>query len=148
MLVNVLRLYFIHISAFAAGVLSIYFPGLDIVVALIYLLVIALEACRAYELSLKKKIAIALIWQAPALFWAGIHISTFNFIELYEYAIFILEFWYTPLVGLLSLTGISIYSARPLYYYLLIYLPLISCCYYIALASINYQKLSRRLPWR
>ncbi len=141
MLANVIRLYFIHISAFGAGVLSIYFPGLDIIVSIIYLLVIALEAHRAYELPLNKKIIIVLIWQAPAIFFAGICISRLNFMGLYEYAIFMLQFWYTPLVGLLSLAGITVYSDKPLYYYLLIYLPFISCFYYTALASINFRKL-------
>ncbi len=137
MLANVLRLYFIHISAFGAGILSIYFPGLDILVSFIYLLVVALEARRAYELSQLQKIIIVLIWQAPAIFWAAICITAFDFMGLYEYAIFILEFWYTPLVGLLSLAGISIYSGKPLYYYILIYLPFISCIYYIGIASVS-----------
>ncbi len=141
MLANVLRLYVINISAFGAGVLSIYFPGLDIIVSFIYLLVIAMEARRAYELPLNQKIITVLIWQAPAIFFAGICITAYNFMGLYEYAIFMLQFWYTPLVGLLSLAGITVYSDKPLYYYLLIYLPFISCFYYTVLASINYRKL-------
>ncbi len=137
MLVNAVRLYFIHLSAFAAGILSSYFPGLDIMVAIIYLVVIALEARRAYELPLIQKIVTASIWQAPSLFFAVLCISSFNFLGLYEYAIFMLQFWFTPLLGLLSLAGINYYFDKPLYYYLLVYLPFISCIYYIGIASIN-----------
>ncbi|KUG03057.1 hypothetical protein ASZ90_019600 [hydrocarbon metagenome] len=138
MLVNAGRLYFIHLSAFAAGILSIYFPGMDILVALIYLLVIALEARRAYELPLIQKIATGFIWQAPGLFFALLLVSSYDFMGLYEYAIFMLQFWFTPLLGLLSLAGINFYFDKPLYYYLLIYLPIISCVYYIGIASISF----------
>ncbi len=144
MLANILRLYFIHISAFGAGILSIYFPGLDIMVAVIYLLVIALESRRATRLPFIKKIMTALVWQAPGIFFAAVLLSSFNFMGLYEYAIFMLHFWFTPLLGLLSLAGISFYFDKPLYYYILVYLPFITCVYYIGIASIGCRNSKRQ----
>lgn len=140
MLVNIIRLYFIHITAIAAGILSSYFSGLDIIVAFLYVLIIGIEARRAYQLSRRKQILTALIWQAPGLFLAFILITSNNFLGVYEYAIFIIQFWLTPLLGLISLAGVYLYLDKPLYYYLLIYLPLICSLYYIGMASFVYPK--------
>jgi hypothetical protein len=76
--VNLSRLYFIHITAIAAGILSTYFPGMDILVALLYLLLIGFEARRAYQLPRWKQSLTALIWQAPGILWALILITSFN----------------------------------------------------------------------
>ena len=140
MLVNIIRLYFIHITAIAAGILSSYFPGMDIIVAFLYLLIIGIEAQRAYKLAWRKRIAAALFWQAPGLFLAFILITAYDFMGVYEYAIFMMQFWLTPLLGLISMAGIYFYLDKPIYYYLLIYLPFISSLYYIAMASFLFLK--------
>ncbi|NLO21139.1 MAG: hypothetical protein GX119_03975 [Syntrophomonadaceae bacterium] len=142
MLVNLIRLYFIHITAVAAGILSSYFPGMDIIVALLYLLIIGMEARRAYKLPWWKQGMTALIWQAPGLFFALILITTFDFMGVYEYAIFIIQFWLTPLLGLVSLSGVYLYLDKPIYYYLLICLPFISSLYYLGIASVLYTRAS------
>lgn len=136
MLVNLLRLFFIHITAIAAGVLSSYFPGMDIIVALLYLLIIGMEARRACDLPWWKRSITALIWQAPGLFFAVVLITSFNVMGVYEYAIFIIQFWFTPLLGLVSLAGLYFYLDKPIYYYLLILLPFISSLYYLGIASL------------
>jgi hypothetical protein len=134
--VNLSRLYFIHITAIAAGILSTYFPGMDILVALLYLLLIGFEARRAYQLPRWKQSLTALIWQAPGILWALILITSFNLMGVYEYAIFLLQFWFTPLLGVISLSGWYFYFDKPIYYYLLIYLPFISFLYYLGPAIL------------
>ena len=138
--VNLSRLYFIHITAIAAGILSTYFPGMDILVALLYLLLIGFEARRAYQLPRWKQSLTALIWQAPGILWALILITSFNLMGVYEYAIFLLQFWFTPLLGVISLSGWYFYFDKPIYYYLLIYLPFISFLYYLGIDSFMYPK--------
>jgi signal transduction histidine kinase len=156
--VNLSRLYFIHITAIAAGILSTYFPGMDILVALLYLLLIGFEARRAYQLPRWKQSLTALIWQAPGILWALILITSFNLMGVYEYAIFLLQFWFTPLLGVISLSGWYFYFDKPIYYYLLIYLPFISFLYYLGIASFMYPKtrfdfnqpsrINISIPWR
>jgi hypothetical protein len=137
MLVNTIRLYIIHVSAIAAGILGSYYSGLDIMTALVYLLIIAWEARRAGSISFRNNIITACVWQAPGIFFAVLCISSFDPMGLYEYAIFILQFWFTPLLGLLSLAGINSYFDKPLYYYLLICLPFISVLYYLGAAGTS-----------
>jgi len=141
MLSAILRLYLIQISAALAAALSLYYPGLDIVISVLFLLIIAVEGQR-YDLSIKHVIYTALIWQAPAILYALIIVNNINIPGISEYAIFILEFWFTPLVGILSLANFTVDSGRPLYYYLLVYLPFIISLYYIMCASVKHRKSS------
>lgn len=96
-----------------------------------------MEAGRVKELRLINKIIIVLVWQTPAIICALAILSSFFITGLTDYAIFILQFWFTPLAGFLSLAGIDIIGDKPLYYYLLLYLPFIISIYYLILSSIK-----------
>lgn len=113
--------------------------------SILYIVVIGIEARRVIKLQWLKKIIIVLIWQTPAILCVLSALSGFFAAGLTDYAIFILQFWFTPLTGLLSLTGVNIVGDKPLYYYLLLFLPSITALYYLILSSININFNKRRI---
>jgi hypothetical protein len=130
------RLYFIHIFAFLAVGLSIYYPPWDIVLAVLYLLIIGVEAYSLRNLSIGRQLAITLAWQGPGiLLFLGI-ISGLKVWDLSNYAFFIMQFWYTPLLPFLSLLPRFIWRGSPLYYYGLLTLPFLMAAYHLVIGNI------------
>lgn len=124
----VARLLAIHIFAVLAIWLSTYIVGLDIILSLVYLVVISMEIRDLRKESvITKRIA--------ALLWLGIPItlSIMTDFNLNSLAIFILEFWFTPILPILSLKPYVFASGRPLYYYILIYLPVVMAIHFFLL---------------
>jgi hypothetical protein len=117
------RLYFIHLTALLAILAAMYFPGLGLLLALIYLAVIYQEGRRltaALEGDLFRALMTAVLWQLPALI-----LITVNFLQLsslgglYHYSFFMLEIWQTQLLPLLSFLPASwLIQGHPVYYYL------------------------------
>lgn len=126
---------FIHLAAILAAGLSIYYPGLDIFMAVLYLVVVAAEAINFSRFSTRDKVFVAFLWQAPA--WFFMLAALWQVSGLASYAIFILQLWYTPLVGLLSLPGLPVLAERPLYYYLTLFMPFIMSCYYYLFTRVR-----------
>lgn len=128
-----LRGYILHISAIIAIGLAMYFPGLDIILALVYLYLVWKEGsyCRL-RLSRAGIAAVAVLWQLPGYFLAGSILLPLGFASQFSYYfIFMLELWDTPLLPLISLLPTWTLLDRPLYYYLMFVLvPALSLYYY------------------
>jgi len=123
---------FVQIFAIPAIFLSTYYPGLDICFSCLYLLVIGIEANRTRNKPQKYKILIPLIWQGP-----GLVLSIISLMDLNSYSLFILQFWHTPVIPLLSLWQKPLSTLKPLYYYLLLIMSLfLGAFYYIFAAKI------------
>lgn len=131
---RILRLYCIHIFACLAIALSMYFPGLDLALAIIYLISIGIEAGLNHSCTRVRVLVIILIWQLPGLILSLTSIAPAGMWGQANYAFFILEFWYTPLVPLLSCLSGWVIQGKPLYYYLLLGAPIIIGGYYYLLA--------------
>lgn len=135
-----MRLLFIHLAAILAVGLSIYYPGLDILMALLYLVVVAAEAFRFSQYSAREQIMVALLWQAPAWFLTVVNLLQVT--DIASYSIFILQLWYTPLIGLLSLPGLPVVDEKPLYYYLTLLMPVIMSSYYFLFTQVKIKNLT------
>lgn len=129
------RLYFIHIFAFLAVGLSTYYPPGDILLALLYLLVIGVEARSLRSFSVRNRWAVILAWQGPGILLLLLVISHTSIWDLSNYAFFTMLFWYTPLIPFLSLLPGSFWRGWPIYYYCLLSLPLIMMVYHYVLSN-------------
>jgi hypothetical protein len=126
----VLRLYFVHIFAWLAVWLAMYYPGLDLLLSMVYLLIVAAEIRPLRRCSNGLKWGSFLIWQAPGIIFALISLLPWSWWGLKEYGFFLLQFWYTPVVPLLSLLHLTI-AEYPLYYYLLLGMPLLLAFFFM-----------------
>jgi len=116
-----IRIYIIHISAIIAVALSTHYPGWDIILSILYILIVYGEAHYISQKigNIKKQALIALIWQLPGLLLCFQILEIINLSEfLQHYDLFILEIWHTPLLPILSLLPAGEGWEKPLYYYL------------------------------
>lgn len=125
-----MRLYFIHIFAFLAVWFSTYYPGIDILISISYLIVIALEARLIKHLEKWEKVFIFILWQITGIFFSLAKLIEINVHYLNDYAIFILQLWYTPVIPLVSIIPEPYNFDKPFYYYLLIGMPIIMAVYF------------------
>lgn len=115
---SLVRLYIIHITAILAVASSMYFPGLDLLLAVLYLVILRREA--NYNQSWLGRTLIGIGWQLPGLLFSFLAALSFKFSEsITYYSIFMLELWHTPVLPVISLFPAYRIFARPLYYYLL-----------------------------
>jgi len=132
---SVLRLYFFHISAILAVWLAMYFPGLDIVLALLYLVLLWEEGKYTYRVlrNPKRQALIAGIWQLPGLILAvSVILRLDRLTDFAYYFVFALELWVTPILPLISLIPTWIILERPIYYFLLFMMvPILAVYYYL-----------------
>jgi hypothetical protein len=129
-IIFIVRLYFIHIFAFITVGLSMYYPPCDILLAFIYLILIGIEAYNLGPFSFKTKIITILTWQAPGFLLLFFILGGASIGDISNYSFFIMLFWYTPLIPLLSLLPDLFLHGWPLYYYVLLTLPLIMIVYH------------------
>ena len=134
----ILRLYFIHICAFLAVGLSTYYPPWDILLAFLYLLVVGIEARKLEPYASGSRRAVILAWQGPGILLFLFIISHTTVWDLSNYAFFVMLFWYTPLMPVLSLLPGIAWRGWPLYYYLLLALPFIMTAYHYFLSNFQY----------
>jgi hypothetical protein len=116
----IVRIYFIHLFAILAITLATYFPGLDIILALIYIAIVLEEGfyCAKQLQNLFKQILVALTWQIPGFLLIILVIINFPALDyLNYYAIFLLEIWATPLIPFVSLLPPVNLLGHPIYYY-------------------------------
>jgi len=128
------RLYSIHIFAFLAVGISTYYPPWDIILSLLYLLVIGSEARSLRDFPPHSKWMVTFAWQAPGIVLFLLVISHTTIWDLSNYAYFIMLFWYTALVPILSLLPGVFWRGWPLYYYFLLALPFIMITYHFILS--------------
>ncbi len=147
MIQQVLRLYVIQIFAFTAICLGSYYPGIDIALALLYFLVIAREARSAHGHKRGKILSVIILWQGPAALLSLMMLNGMNNTGFWGLnAPFLLEFWATALVALLSCFKGPLIAGKAFYYYCIISAPLILGIYYylLSLSNIEQQKNSIR----
>lgn len=118
----IVRLYIIHLSAISAIAFSMYFPGLDLLLALLYLFLIWLEGLRVnHVLSPLEQAVSGFLWQLPSVLLVLAVIWEWDLsLNLSYYLIFIMQIWQTPILPFISLVPTWIINARPFYYYLLL----------------------------
>jgi hypothetical protein len=135
----------IQLTAILAVWLGMYYPGLDIVLAFFYLLIIWKEA-SSESVSFIRQFLIGFVWQVPAMFLSltlllGLDQST----DFSYYYIFILQLWHTPLLPLTTLLPNLIYMERPFYYYeLFLFAPLLWIIYLLPLV-IHKKSLHKKI---
>lgn len=130
-MIKILRLLGIHLFAALAIWLSTYIVGLDILLSLLYLTIITGEVKSLREEKTMIKGLAAFFWLLPPLLLSFMTVFHLNYLT-----IFLLGFWYTPLLPLLSIKPYLFASGIPLYYYFLVSLPL--------LFSIHFYFLTRK----
>lgn len=112
-----------------AVALSTYYPGLDLALAFLYIVVLGLEAIQA-NLPGGKNIITGLSLQIPGFILAITNLAGIGQWDLSSYALFILQFWYIPLIPIISLVSASTEAGIPLYHYILLTMPLLMTVYY------------------
>jgi len=110
-----------------------YYPGLDIILSMLYLVLLWEEGKYTYKMvrNPKKQALIAGIWQLPG-FMLGLSVvlGLDRLTDFAYYFVFILELWVTPILPLVSLLPTWTIMERPIYYYLLfIMVPLLAVYY-------------------
>ncbi|MDO4540724.1 MAG: hypothetical protein Q4B48_06475 [Syntrophomonadaceae bacterium] len=100
------RLMLIHLFAVLAVWLAMYYPGLDIALAVLYLLMVLLEFAAVWQWGGKwwQSLLLLIVWQLPLLvcvvtFWSGSYSA-----ESILYWAFAQQMWLTPLLPLLAAT--------------------------------------------
>jgi len=128
-----LRLYLIHCSAILAIGLAMYFPGLDLLLAFLYLGILWKEArYNNANLSPLGQTIVGFLWQLPGIVLIFTICLAWNLSDGFSYyAIFILELWQTPILPIISLIPVYYWAGRPLYYYLLLIMVPILIGYYL-----------------
>ncbi len=144
-IIVVSRLYIIQIFAFFASSLSMYIPGLDLVLSILFLVIIFIETRLHARLSIRENLAVIVLWQGPAVFLAVYTFFALRFWALNDYAIFILQFWGAPLLPIWSLIDIKIIAEYPLYYYLVLIAPVFLAFFYLT-ASMTTSSLKSTNP--
>lgn len=112
-----------------------YFPGLDIILSILYLILLIEEGkhtARRLDNPGKQGL-IAIIWQMPGLLFVVSIITELDHLtELAYYFIFMLELWHTPIIPLVSLLPAGTFLDKPLYYYaLFLMVPLLAILFYL-----------------
>lgn len=130
-----LRIYGLHLSAILAIWLGTYYPGLDIALSILYLLLLWTEGQHSWRIlrSPWKQALIAVFWQLPGFLLAGSILSGLDRLtEFAYYFVFILELWHTPVLPLISLLPVGTILDIPIYYGLsYIMVPVLSFYYYM-----------------
>lgn len=132
-----LRLLWIHVFAWGAVWLTSYWTGLEYLAAGLYLFIIGLEANSLSSLKWPKRLFTALAWQIPGYILAVIQLTGWNPGGIYYYAIFLLEFWMTPILPWLALLPPSGLAYPSYYYGLIAGAPLLSLWIWIGSGKIN-----------
>lgn len=128
-----LRIYVLHFSAILAVWLAMYYPGLDILLAIIYLILLWEEGKNTWQLQPKllRQALVACLWQLPGFFLAGsILLGLDRLTEFAYYFVFILELWHTPVLPLISLLPVWTARGLPVYYGLLFAMVPVLTLYY------------------
>lgn len=130
---SIFRIYYLHLGAVLAVWLAMYFPGLDIVLSILYLLLLWQEGKYTYRMmgSPKKQALVAIIWQLPGfILGSSVILGLDRLTDFAYYFIFILELWVTPVLPLVSLIPAWTIMERPVYYYLLFIMVPVLAVYY------------------
>ncbi len=93
------RLYFIQAFAVPTVWLGMYIPGIDVLLAIVYILIIFAEGKSSMDsLGSSRVFVLALLWQMPGFLLAALFLLTQSL-----YFVVMLELWATPLIPFISL---------------------------------------------
>jgi len=87
--------------------------------------------------TISEKMIAAISLQLPGLILAIINLMEITQGDLSSYALFILQYWYIPLIPLISLISYTTEAGVPLYHYILLGLPLLMSSYYFTVVQIS-----------
>jgi hypothetical protein len=136
----VFRIYCLHLSAILAIWLGMYYPGLDVFLATIYLILLWEEGKHTWQLqpNALRQALVAILWQLPGFFLAGsILVGLDRLTEFAYYFVFILELWQTPVLPLISLLPVWTVKDIPVYYGLFFVMVPVLALYYCMPAIIQ-----------
>lgn len=112
-----------------------YFPGLDIILSILYLILLREEGKHSAQVLLdhKKQALVAVIWQLPGfILGASVLLGLDRLTDFAYYFVFILELWQTPILPLVSLIPAWTIIDKPIYYYcLFLMVPVLAILYYL-----------------
>lgn len=111
-----------------------YFSGLDLLLAFLYLCLIWREASYSgTRFQPLQQGIISTLWQLPGIVLAAVVLLGLGqAADFSYYSIFILQLWHTPVLPLISLFPLSSVGDKPLYYYILFLLvPLLWIFYWL-----------------
>jgi len=135
------RIYLLHITAFLAIWMGMYFPGLDIVLSVLYLILLWEEGKSSSRMLLnhKKQALVAMLWQLPGFILSvSVILGLDQLTDFAYYFIFILELWQTPILPLISIIPVWTILDKPLYYYLLFMMvPVMAVYYYLPARKLS-----------
>jgi len=118
-----------------------YFPGLDILLSILYLILLWEEGKSSFRThrSHKKQALIAILWQLPGFILSlSVVFGLDRLTDFAYYFIFILELWQTPIIPLVSVIPVWTIMDKPLYYYLLfLMVPIMAIYYYLPARKIT-----------
>lgn len=119
-----------------------YFPGLDLLLAALYLFLLWREAKNSGLHPLKQAAAGAL-WQLPGLFLAGsVLLNLDQGTDFSYYYVFMLQLWHTPILPVINLIPVYHLKNMPLYYYLLfVMVPLLWFVYLLPALQSRHSKI-------
>ncbi|HHW60900.1 MAG TPA: hypothetical protein GX404_03240 [Syntrophomonadaceae bacterium] len=123
------RLYFLQLTAVIAVALSMNYPGLDIFLACMYLVVIGWESRSVCStLNGIKKWRVGFYWQMPSflLISMAFFLPT-DYMDQVNYIMFTLQLWQTPMLPLLSLLPLNSVAGLKFLYAVL---PFFLLCWY------------------
>jgi len=133
------RIYILQLTAILAVWLAMYFPGLDVAMAALYLWLVWVEARQsaAQMGSLVKQAAIAVAWQLPGLLMGFSLLTGLDRLtEFAYYFVFMLELWQTPVLPWLSLLPPWTLNGWPVYYIMIFVLVVVLLGIYLLPAMI------------
>lgn len=139
------RLYSIQIFACIAVALAIYYPGLDIVLSIIFCLAVMGEAFIFGDDLWWRNLLTLAVWQLPGIVLSLMSIMPAGIWGEANYGFFVLQFWYTPLVPLLSCLSEYSLCGKPIYYFLLQSMPVILGLYYCIALIVGQRSNVKRL---
>ncbi|NLW91644.1 MAG: hypothetical protein GXY34_08605 [Syntrophomonadaceae bacterium] len=85
-----------------------------------------------------------LVWQLPGIILSLMSIMPAGMWGEANYGFFVLQFWYTPVVPLLSCLSDYAFYGKPVYYYLLLWMPVIfGLCYLLLVFAGRKFSISR-----
>lgn len=136
----IIRLYIIQLGAFLAVWLGSYLNGLDLILSLLFLAILFIEINQVNECSVIKRILIILAWQLPGIVISmAIITGVSDWFNWGQYLIFIMEFWCTPVLPLISIMAAP-FLPQPTYYYLLLGMPFLLATLYIFISYKSYKQ--------
>lgn len=94
-------------------------------------MVLTLEIRKTNFKGITAKLWLAFSLHLPGIVFTVVSLAKITQWDLSSYTLFILQYWYIPLVPLISMVSLTTKSGVPLYQYILLGTPLLMIIYYL-----------------